>query len=856
MIIGIEDIILLGAYFLATLIIGLYCSKENFTFRSYSIGWRDYSTTTLLATTSCTLIGGNSLLGVIQEVHKVGWIFLTICLGDVVSNIAIGRYIAPEVSRYKKALTLGDIFESSYGRGARIITGILGTIYSLCVLSVQIGALSYLFQYISGITGTQGVIISSTIVIIYSVLGGIKSVVFTDILQFMLMIVIVPLLANYSTGVLKAKPDWIYDFDKSYSYIPLLLLFMLPSLKPSVIQRFLMARDEKQASEAMIFSGLIKVPVYVFAGFIAIAAKYYNPEASSRKAFFYLLEGAFSTNLRTIVILGIVAIIMSTADSELNAASINFTNDVIRPLCKNNIQDKTKVVLARMLTLILGILAILLVVHFNTLLEIIVFSKYFWIPFILFPLIAVLCKKSHSEFYIRNAAIMIVFIITWLSLGMKKVTGFDAVVPAVSISLLFYLKCFYKTFSSFALASFIFKPFNILIRIYKRLAIKGLRIDTNLDFPELKFLAVYILVMYSLPYFMWFESGISGEMNFLLRSIGIVLSGLVLAKEYVELPQLRNSICILMVLCNLIVFPTLIVILTDFSKLSMLNAMLSMVIAVTFLEWRDFLRFTFIGYAIAFIIIYYFLEIEIKEGLFKLLSYGYIYVFGVGMIFLRARKIKNDQVLEGMQVMGGIIAHEMRSPLSALAGNFKLLNKNKESDTTILKRGLLIIQRAQNSIELFLTNLKKQFDMKLEMTDLGNVIKEAITSYGLTADEEESLRIKPPTSGCTVKADKFLVKYIVINLLKNAFYQRKKHNRGQITIEIERNKLIISDNIVGIEKALLPNIFNNQVSGKSGGTGLGLAFCKHAIQSMGGCIECESEHLKYTKFIITFPQQV
>lgn len=226
-----------------------------------------------------------------------------------------------------------------------------------------------------------------------------------------------------------------------------------------------------------------------------------------------------------------------------------------------------------------------------------------------------------------------------------------------------------------------------------------------------------------------------------------------------------------------------------------------------------------------------------------------LYISVSSIIFFR----KNDEMLEGMQIMGGMIAHEMRSPLSSIAGNLELL-KNEENEG-LVTRNLNIIKRAQNNVETFIANLKQNYNIILEPTHINQLVNEILDEYGLTEEELEVIKYQESKIDYLIKLDKFLVKQVVTNLLKNGLYQRKKYKKGIIKIDIvDNNKLIVYDNIIGIEERFIPYIFYNFTTTNKNGSGLGLSFCKYAMEKMNGNIICESEIFKYTKFTLTFSQ--
>ena len=108
-----------------------------------------------------------------------------------------------------------------------------------------------------------------------------------------------------------------------------------------------------------------------------------------------------------------------------------------------------------------------------------------------------------------------------------------------------------------------------------------------------------------------------------------------------------------------------------------------------------------------------------------------IKIISLSFIFFR----KNDRFVEGMQIIGGMLAHEMRSPLSSIAGNLELL-KNEENEG-LVTRNLNIIKRAQNNVETFIANLKQNYNTILEPTHINQLVNEILDEYGLTEEELE-----------------------------------------------------------------------------------------------------------------------
>ncbi|HET8744597.1 MAG TPA: response regulator, partial [Ramlibacter sp.] len=98
---------------------------------------------------------------------------------------------------------------------------------------------------------------------------------------------------------------------------------------------------------------------------------------------------------------------------------------------------------------------------------------------------------------------------------------------------------------------------------------------------------------------------------------------------------------------------------------------------------------------------------------------------------------------------------------------------------------------------------------------------------------------------------------IVFNLLKNALYYLPLHPEAIILISIDstpEHQVVVRDSGPGIAPELRGRLFQEfQSAGKSEGTGLGLAFCRRAMQAFGGDIRCESEPGEFTEFTLVFP---
>lgn len=132
-------------------------------------------------------------------------------------------------------------------------------------------------------------------------------------------------------------------------------------------------------------------------GLVALAMQ---PSLDANLAMPYVIQQAVPPILQGIVAAAIVSIIMSSADSFLNSASIAFSNDIVRPLRKTPLTAKAELMLARVVTLLVGIASMVFALSIDSVIDILIYAYNFWAPTVLVPLtMAILgCYVSRKRF--------------------------------------------------------------------------------------------------------------------------------------------------------------------------------------------------------------------------------------------------------------------------------------------------------------------------------------------------------------------------------------------------------------------------------------------------------------------------
>lgn len=256
-------------FLIFTLIIGLYYGNKTTTLKEYAIGYKNFSTATLVATVVATTFGGGGLIRTVEQVHIQGlyWIiFILSGIMKVMILIPVSLRMTAFMENFSMAETIGQV----YGKWPRIITALANICSSIAGVAIQINVIiQAVSMCLKDINPTILAVISTLIVIFYSTFGGIRAVTITDVLQCITFMIIIPCLAYLMfrkanqpfTNVLTTLSAYetfqfshVFQWDKqSIKMLFIGLASFVACISPSVVQRIYMSYKVKQASKKHIF---------------------------------------------------------------------------------------------------------------------------------------------------------------------------------------------------------------------------------------------------------------------------------------------------------------------------------------------------------------------------------------------------------------------------------------------------------------------------------------------------------------------------------------------------------------------------------------------------------------------------
>jgi solute:Na+ symporter, SSS family len=423
--INIQNIIIF-VYLIAVLFVGVWAGRGVKNMADYAVAGKSFGTMAIFATLSASFIGGGFSMGNAEKVFLVGVSNIIALWGFSLKEILVAKYIAPNIQNYPHAISVGDIMEPAYGKEARIFAGVFGVILSAGILGAQIGAIGYIFNLFLDLSRTSGIILGLGIVIIYATVGGMRAVVWTDIMQFIVLVVGIPVslyfgvqyVGGWSAVIAKVPPEHLMISTEPTALISLVSLFLTfllgETLVPPYVQRLLIGKNNINVRRGTLLSGVFSIPFFATTGLIGLVALVMNPSIDANLAMPYVIQESLSPLWQGVVIAAIVSIIMSSADSFLNAAAIAFSNDIMKPLRKTPLTHDAELRMARFVTLAVGVLAVIFALSIDSILDILIYSYNFWAPTILVPLVAALLGARLSKYrFVAGAIAGIVTTILW-----------------------------------------------------------------------------------------------------------------------------------------------------------------------------------------------------------------------------------------------------------------------------------------------------------------------------------------------------------------------------------------------------------------------------------------------------------
>jgi SSS family transporter len=452
-------------YLFALTGIGIYKSRQVKTQADFAVAGRTLSPWVLVCTMLAVWIGTGSIVGNAGMAYDSGLAALIIPIGSVLGMILLTR-VAPKARDYD-VYSVPEIIGSRYGQIARLLAVVALVLAYMVIVSYQFNAggavLNAILRDHAGhplVSVQTGTIIAAAFIITYTILAGLMSLAYTDIVTGIIitlsLIVAFPVLWTKAGGwsgmevsfTAMGRPEhmkfWgIFSKAEVINYtLPSFLLIMGDA---NQYQRFFASRNAKGAKTAVTFMIVIVLVIESLIILEAWVASSLIPNAAVGKyVLIYAAKDFMPTVLGLLFLVTIVGIIISTADSFLLIPATCVIRDVYLNYINPKAAEKKVIFLSRLLVLALGIVAYLVSLAFaqsTTIFHRAMYAYTIYGAAITPCLVAALFwKRATGPGAIASILTGTITTLVWSGFDKGRLpawaAGLDAVLPAITLSVL------------------------------------------------------------------------------------------------------------------------------------------------------------------------------------------------------------------------------------------------------------------------------------------------------------------------------------------------------------------------------------------------------------------------------------
>ena len=381
---GTIDIAILLAYCCVVVAMGIYYERKSRTAEQFMVAGRTIPTWAAGLAVMSTYTSSISYIATPGKAFDSNWhpIIFSLCIFPVAWLVC--RYA---VSYYRKTMLISvySFLEDrlgTWGRAYAAAAFVLYMIGRVAVILYLVGLL--LSTFVPWSIGTV-IIIVGLVTIAYTLLGGMEAVIWTDVLQSVIMIVgIICCAVSLSIDVFSG-PNYLirsafeankfslgsWDLSLSSRTVWVMIIYGITENLRSLladqnyVQKYCTVRTERDAKRSIWIAMLIYIPltaIFLYIGTTLFA--FYSPAGTKLaegitkgdQVFPYFIATEVPTGLKGLIIAAIIAAAMSTVDSTLNSSATVLLLDFHKRYLNPNIGDRASVLFLRLATAVWGLL--------------------------------------------------------------------------------------------------------------------------------------------------------------------------------------------------------------------------------------------------------------------------------------------------------------------------------------------------------------------------------------------------------------------------------------------------------------------------------------------------------------------
>lgn len=445
--ISVWDLVIIAVYLITMISIGVYSIKRVKNRGDYYVAGRSFGPMVLMATVCATIIGGSGLMGRAGVAYSSGFKAIITAvpylLGMLIFSWIAGRI--SDIGMKYNITSIPELFEMRFGKTAKLLLSMMIAFTMMGTVASQVTATATIVKMLGGQIGLSyeiGALIACVVFMLYTATSGLYGVVYTDVLQFYILILFVYILipvasllniGGFSNFTANLDPGLVQPYVNGSILGDIVTYLVFTMAGAEMWQRAFAAKDRKSAKKGMFLgTAVYGVTIFLvfFMGIIAhqiigddVLAQYGSTDAVIPALAIKVLP----IGLTGIALAGMLSVIMSTADSYLLVSVQTCVSDIGKTISPG-MSEKTELRLSRIFAVILPIGALVIALYIKNAYATLMFAWCFYAAAAGIPAFAALFwKKATKQGIIVAMVSEFTVCIAWKLLGQPF--GLGAAVP-------------------------------------------------------------------------------------------------------------------------------------------------------------------------------------------------------------------------------------------------------------------------------------------------------------------------------------------------------------------------------------------------------------------------------------------
>ena len=387
------------AYLAMMIGIGIWSMKKTTGADDYFLGGRGLTGPVAALSAQASDMSGWLLMGLPGSVYALGtgqaWIAVGLGLGTIINWLVIAKPLRAYTIVANNSMTLPEFFGNRYHDEKKILLGVSSVIIVIFFLVYTASALASggkLFNSVFGWDYHVAMLVGAAVILCYTFLGGFLAVCTTDFVQGTLMLIALLAVPIFAWGFIKGdmtsllaqsgvEPSSYLSFFHNGDH-PIKAVEVISNLAwglgycgmPHILVRFMAIKSEKELKKSSVIAivwVVISLSLAVVIGLLGRAFLFPTilgetaDAASAESVFIEMIKKIFMEYLPLsfvggIFLCGILAAIMSTADSQLLVCSSSVSADIYKDIFKPDASNESVLKIGRVVTIVVALLAILI----------------------------------------------------------------------------------------------------------------------------------------------------------------------------------------------------------------------------------------------------------------------------------------------------------------------------------------------------------------------------------------------------------------------------------------------------------------------------------------------------------------